>query len=144
MQEQYMNYAIKEAKKALKQGEIPIGAVIVYNNKIISRGYNKKETNKNSLMHAEIIAINKACKKIGDWRLNDCELYVTLEPCLMCLGAILESRIKTIYCGITNNKTHDQNIIIAKENNIKIEYDILSYKIKKDFDLFFQKIRNNA
>lgn len=102
--ERFMKQAIKEAKRAQKYNESPIGAVIVYNGEIISKGRNKREGNKDSLAHAEIEAIKKACKKIGDWRLEDCDLYVTLEPCPMCAGAIIQSRIKNLYFGAYDNK----------------------------------------
>ena len=92
--EKYMKEAIKEAKKAYMKDEIPVGAVIVKDNKIISRGYNLKEEKKNTIKHAEIIAIEKASKKLCSWRLVDCEMYITLEPCAMCAGAIINSRIK--------------------------------------------------
>lgn len=95
----FMNQAIKEALKAESKDEVPIGCVIVKNGKIIARGHNLRETKKNSLAHAEIIAIEKACKKNKDWRLEDCDLYVTLEPCPMCSGAILQSRIHKVYYG---------------------------------------------
>lgn len=100
--EVYMKQAIKQAQKALKIDEVPIGCVIVYNGKIISRAYNKKHNAKDSTYHAEILAIRKACKKIGDWRLTDCDIYATLEPCAMCAGACVNSRIKTIYYGATD------------------------------------------
>lgn len=103
--EYFMNEALKEAKKAYKKGEVPIGAVVVYRNKIISKGYNLRESKKNSLMHAEIIAINKACKKLKSWRLDECDLYVTLEPCPMCAGAIIQSRIKNIFYGAKEPKS---------------------------------------
>ena len=102
--EKFMKQAIKEAKRAQKYNESRIGAVIVYNGEIISRGRNKREGNKDSLAHAEIEAIKKACKKIGDWRLEDCDLYVTLEPCPMCAGAIIQSRIKNLYFGAYDYK----------------------------------------
>ena len=89
-----MRESLKQASKAFERGEMPVGVIIVHKDKIISRGYNKKELKKDSTMHAEIIAIRRACKKIGDWRLNECVMYVTMEPCIMCLGAIKESRIK--------------------------------------------------
>ena len=100
----YMEIAIKEAKKAQKKGDVPVGAIIVKENKIISKAYNKKEKNKNAVLHAEIIAISKACKKLKTWRLDNCELYITLEPCMMCSGAILQSRIKKVIYGSKNEK----------------------------------------
>lgn len=95
----YMEEAIKEAKKASSIDEVPIGCVIVLNNKIIARGHNVRETKKNPIGHAEIIAIQKASKKLDNWRLENCELYVTVEPCIMCAGAIIQSRIKKVYFG---------------------------------------------
>ena len=94
--EYYMKMALKEAKKAYKLGEVPIGCVIVYEDKIIGKGYNRRNTDKSTLSHAEITAIKKASKVIGDWRLEDCTLYVTLEPCQMCSGAIVQARIPTV------------------------------------------------
>lgn len=104
MNEKFMTEAINQAKKAAAIGETPVGAVIVREGKIIARGYNKREIKNNALMHAEIIAINKACKKIGAWRLLDCEMYVTLEPCPMCSGAIINSRISKVYFGAYDKK----------------------------------------
>lgn len=98
----FMDEAIKEAEKALEEREIPVGAVIVKDGVIIGRGYNKKEGKKDPICHAEILAIKDACKSIGDWRLNDCEMYVTLEPCPMCIGAILQSRISKLHIGTFN------------------------------------------
>ena len=88
MYEKYMKIALKQAEKALKYNEVPVGCVIVKNNKIIAKAYNKKEKTKNVIQHAEIIAISKACKKIKNWRLDNCEIYITMEPCMMCSGAI--------------------------------------------------------
>ena len=99
-----MNQAIVLAKKAFQHEDVPIGAVIVRDGEIVSRGYNKRETKKNALNHAEIIAIKNACKKSNDWRLNDCEMYVTLEPCPMCAGAIINSRIRNVYFGAKDEK----------------------------------------
>ena len=94
--EKYMKEAMKQARKAYKLGEVPIGCVIVHEGKIIGRGYNRRNTDKNTLAHAEITAINRASKVIGDWRLEDCTLYVTLEPCQMCAGAIVQARIPKV------------------------------------------------
>ena len=102
--ELYMKEAIKEAKKAEKKDEVPIGAVIVYQDKIIARGHNLREKKQLSLAHAEVEAIQKACKKLGTWRLENCELYVTLEPCPMCAGAILQSRIEKVIYGASDPK----------------------------------------
>ncbi len=99
-----MRAAINAAKEAEAEGEVPVGAVIVKNGEIISTGRNRRETNKNALCHAELEAIDGACKALGGWRLHKCDLYVTLEPCPMCAGAIINSRIKTVYFGAYDNK----------------------------------------
>ena len=104
IQEKYMKAAIAQAKKASAIGEVPIGCVIEYQGQIIGRGYNRRKTDQNTLSHAELIAIRKASKKMGDWRLEDCTLYVTLEPCQMCSGAIVQARIKTVVIGCMNPK----------------------------------------
>lgn len=104
IREKYMRAALQQAKKALLLGEVPIGCVIVYENRIIARGYNRRNTDKNTLAHAEITAIRRASKKIGDWRLEDCTLYVTLEPCQMCSGAIVQARIPEVVIGCMNPK----------------------------------------
>lgn len=101
----YMKEALKQAKKAAAMGEAPIGAVIVQNDRVISRGYNKREIKKNALMHAEIIAVDRACKRLGGWRLPGCDMYVTLEPCPMCAGAIINSRIENLYFGAYDPKS---------------------------------------
>ena len=105
MEEFFMHKALAQAEKAAKLGEMPIGAVIVRDGKIIARGHNKREKGKNALLHAEIVAIDKACRKLGGWRLPGCELYVTLEPCPMCAGAILNSRIEKVYFGAYDVKS---------------------------------------
>ena len=105
MEEKFMHEAIRQAKKAARLGETPIGAVIVRNGEIISRGYNKREIKKNALLHAECIAIDRACRKLGGWRLPGCELYVTLEPCPMCAGAILNARLEKVYFGAYDRKS---------------------------------------
>lgn len=103
--EKFMKEALKEAKKAYDKEEIPVGAVIVKDGKIIARAHNSKEISKNAVSHAEILAIQKACKKLESWRLLDCEMYVTLEPCPMCAGAIINARISKIYIGTDDEKT---------------------------------------
>lgn len=102
--EKYMGLALKQAKKAYSLGEVPIGCIIVQNGTIIGRGYNRRNTDKSTLAHAELSAIKKASKKIGDWRLEDCTLYVTLEPCQMCAGAIVQARIPRVVIGCMNPK----------------------------------------
>ncbi len=100
----FMKEAIKQAKKAESIGDVPIGCIIVYRNQIIARAYNRRNADKSTLAHAEILAIKKACKKLGDWRLEDCTMYITLEPCPMCAGAILQARIPRLVIGSTNQK----------------------------------------
>lgn len=105
MDEKYMREAIKRAKKAAAIGEMPIGAVIVRDGRVIASGYNRRETKKNAVLHAEITAIERACKKIGDWRLTGCDMYVTLEPCPMCAGAAINARLDNVYFGAYDEKS---------------------------------------
>ena len=102
--EKYMRFALKEAQKAALIDEVPVGCIVVLNDKIIAKAHNKKETTNDPCGHAEIIAIRKACKKINNWRLENCEMYVTIEPCIMCSGAIIQSRIKKVFYGAKDNK----------------------------------------
>lgn len=104
MENEFMRAAIELAKESEKQGEVPVGAVVVKNGTIVGTGKNRRETGKNALYHAEIEAINNACKSLGGWRLWNCDLYVTLEPCPMCAGAIINSRIRRVYFGAYDNK----------------------------------------
>ena len=104
MENEFMRVAIELAKESEKQGEVPVGAVVVKNGTIVGAGKNRRETGKNALYHAEIEAINNACKSLGGWRLWNCDLYVTLEPCPMCAGAIINSRIRRVYFGAYDNK----------------------------------------
>ena len=104
-QEKYMKAALRLAHKAAEEGKVPVGAMVVCDGKIVGRGRNRRETKKDALCHAELEAIHKACKKLGGWRLHRCDLYVTLEPCPMCTGAIINSRIKTLYFGAPDPKT---------------------------------------
>lgn len=142
MDEYYMKEAMKEALKAKKIGEIPVGAVIVKNSKIIARGYNKKEKKQNSIMHAEIIAINRACKKTKSWRLNGCKLYVTLEPCSMCMGAIIESRIENMFYSIKNSKSHATNLSMISNNKLKVDIGLLEFENMQILNDFFKNMRN--
>lgn len=105
MVEKYMKLALKEAQKAYDKDEVPIGAIVVKDGKIIARAHNLREKNKQACAHAEILAIQKACKKLEAWRLEDCDMYVTLEPCPMCAGAIINSRIKNLYIGAMDPKS---------------------------------------
>ena len=141
MKEKNMKEAIKEAIKAYEMKEMPVGAVVVYNGEIIGKGYNKKEFAHDSTMHAEIIAIKEACKSINDWRLNECTMYVTMEPCPMCIGAIKEARIKDVICGIKNDKFNKLNEIIEKELEINIEIGVCEDEIKNIVKKFFISIR---
>ncbi len=100
----FMHLALLQAKRAYDQGEVPVGAIIVKDGKVIARAYNRRETKKNALRHAELDAIDKACKKLGGWRLFDCDLYVTLEPCPMCAGAIVNARIRRVIFGASDTK----------------------------------------
>lgn len=126
MHEKFMKEALIEAEKALAFDEVPVGAVIVRNEKILARAHNLKNKSNSSLAHAEILAINKASKKIQNWRLNDCDIYVTLEPCPMCASAIKQSRIKNIYYGVesTNMNNHKifEMICENKDNNSPVKY----------------------
>lgn len=137
--DKFMNEALKEAYKAYKKNEVPIGAVIVKNNKIIARAYNKKEKNKIATHHAEILAISKACKKIKNWRLIDCTLYVTVEPCLMCCGAIIQSRIKKVVYG-TSNENYGA-VELLEKNNIEVEKNVLQNECSLVLQEFFKKRR---
>ncbi len=137
MDEYYMKIAIKEANKALNKEEVPVGAIIIKNNKIIAKAHNKKEKLNDSTKHAEIIAISKACKKIKNWRLDDCILYVTMEPCMMCSGAIEQSRIKKIVYGTKNkNYGYTENL-----KNIEIISQICEKECKNLVQTFFKKRR---
>lgn len=117
--DKYLNEAYKEALKAYKKKEVPVGAIIVKDGKIIAKAYNLRETKNNTLAHAEILCINKACKKMKNWRLEDCTMYVTLYPCEMCMGAIRQSRIKKVYYGAKDDKIdiYDNKICEYIESN---------------------------
>ncbi len=139
----YMIEALKEAKKAFELGEVPIGAIIVKDNKIISRAFNKKESSNLATSHAEILAINKACKKLNNWRLLDCTLYVTVEPCLMCCGAIIQSRIKKVVYGTSNEYYGAVESIdnTLKKYNIEVENNVLQNECSNIMKEFFKKRR---
>lgn len=141
MKENNMKKAFLEAKKAYELDEIPVGCVIIYKNEILACGYNQKERMKCSTKHAEIVAIEKACQKLETWYLDECELYVTLEPCMMCLGAIIESRIKKVYYGAKNNseQMYDYNKAKKYVDLTYLENNACS-KILSDF--FVNKRKN--
>jgi len=145
----YMKEALKEAKKAYEKGEIPVGAVIVRNGKIITRAYNRKEEKNDTTNHAEIIAIQKASKKLNAWRLIDCEMYVTLEPCSMCAGALIQSRIKKVYIGTMDKKTGAcgsvLNLLQDYEFNhiVEMEAGILKEECELILKNFFKELRKS-
>lgn len=145
--EYFMKEALKEARLALEKGEVPVGAVIVKDGKIISRGHNLKETYKNAIYHAEILAIEEASKVLNAWRLNDCEMYVTLEPCPMCAGAIINSRIKKLYIGAMDDTMGACGTALNLLENYKfnhivqIEKYILKDECENIIDEFFVNIR---
>ena len=145
--EKYMKEALKEAQKAYEKLEVPVGAVIVKDGKIIARAYNQKETKFDTTKHAEILAIQKASKKLKSWRLIDCEMYVTLEPCPMCAGAIIQSRIKKVYYGVSDEKTGavGSKLNLFKDykfnHNVEVENGILTDKCKELLQNFFIELR---
>ena len=147
VEEKYMKEALKQAKKAYALGEVPIGCVIVHEGKIIGRGYNRRNTDKNTLAHAEITAINKASKVIGDWRVEECTLYVTLEPCQMCAGAIVQARIPEVVMGCMNPKAGCAgsilNILEMPQFNhqVKVTRGILEAECSQMLKTFFEELR---
>ena len=147
--EKFMLEALKEAKKAEKKDECPIGAVIIKNGEIIARAHNLRETKQNTLCHAELLAIQKANKKIGSWRLEDCELYVTLEPCPMCSGAIIQSRIKNLYFGAYDKKAGASgsvcNLFLPGMFNHDVETcgGFLEAECSRILSFFFKNLRQN-
>ncbi len=132
MKNKYIKLALDEAKIAFDLNEVPVGAVIVKDNKLIAKSHNLKKSTNNIMNHAEIIAIMEASSYLGDWRLNDCEMYVTLEPCPMCAGAIVQSRIKKVYIGTTSNiksnKTIIDSIFQNKEYYHQVDIELLNDK----------------
>ena len=120
----FMKKAIEQAKKAAAIGEVPIGCVIVREGKVIARGYNRRTTSGNVLKHAEIIAMDKACRKCGDWRLEECEMYVTLEPCPMCAGAIVQARIPKVHIGCMNPKAGCAGSVIDLFHQEKLNHQV--------------------
>ena len=145
--ERYMKEALKQAKRAHRLGEVPIGCVIVYQDKIIGRGYNKRNTKKTTLAHAELTAIEKASKVMGDWRLEDCTMYITLEPCQMCSGAIVQARIKRAVVGTMNPKAGCAgsifNLLQRPEFNHQVELTtgVLEKECQDILQLFFRELR---
>ena len=146
--EKFMKEALKQARQAYNKLEVPVGAIIVKDGKIIARAYNQKEYKNDSTNHAEILAIKKASKKLNSWRLIDCEMYVTLEPCSMCAGALIQSRIKKVYigapdlktgaCGSVLNLLHDYKF----NHFVEIEHGVLKDECENILKDFFVKLRN--
>ncbi|MCI8321313.1 MAG: nucleoside deaminase [Dorea sp.] len=147
--EKYMKEAVRQAKKAYALDETPIGCVIVYQDKIIGRGYNRRTIDKNTLAHAELIAIRKASRKMGDWRLEGCTMYVTLEPCQMCAGAIVQSRMTRVVVGCMNPKAGCAgsvlNLLQMAEFNHQAELTtgVLEEECSQMMKSFFKKLREN-
>ncbi|MBE5855807.1 MAG: nucleoside deaminase [Lachnospiraceae bacterium] len=145
--ETYMKSALTQAKKALALGEVPIGCVIVHEGKIIGRGYNRRNTDKSTLSHAEISAIKKATKVIGDWRLEECDLYVTLEPCQMCAGAIVQARIPRVFIGAMNPKAGCAGSIYnlleepAFNHQVEVTRGLLEEECSTILKTFFKELR---
>jgi len=148
--EKYMKEAIKQAKKAYALGEVPIGCVIVYEDKIIGRGYNRRTIDKNTLAHAEMMAIKKASKKMNDWRLEDCTMYVTLEPCQMCSGAIVQSRMKKVVIGCMNPKAGCAGSVLnllqmeAFNHQVELEIGVLGEQCSAMMKQFFKELREKS
>ena len=147
-----MKEALKEAEKAFEQEEVPVGAVIVKDGKIIARAHNVKEQKNDATCHAEILAIKKACKKLNSWRLIDCDMYVTLEPCSMCAGALINSRIRKLYIGTADEKTGACGSVLNLLEDYKFNHKIETHKyilkdecekILKDFFKFLREKNKN-
>lgn len=147
-QEKFMKEALKQAQKAYEKEEIPVGAVIVKNHKIIARAYNEKEDKLDTTKHAEILAIQKASKKLNAWRLTDCEMYVTLEPCSMCAGALIQSRIKKVYIGTMDKKTGACGSVLnlladyTFNHKVEVETGIMQQECEKILKDFFKELRD--
>ena len=145
--ERYMSFALREAEEARKAAETPVGAVIVKDGEIIARGHNERETKNDVTLHAEMTAIRKACEKLGSWRLNDCDLYVTLEPCTMCAGAIIQARIRNLYIGTSDLKAGAAGSVIdvfrveAFNHRVEVSWGILEEQCSGILKEFFRDLR---
>ena len=145
--ERYMKEAIRQARRAYALEEVPIGCVIVYEDRIIARGYNRRNTDKNTLSHAELNAIRKASKKLGDWRLEDCTLYVTLEPCQMCAGAIVQARVSRVVIGSMNPKAGCAGSVLNLlemdqfNHQVEVERGVLEEECSTMLSGFFKELR---
>ncbi len=149
-EEKYMREALKEAKKAWEKNEVPIGAVVVMDDKIVGRGHNLRISSKSALAHAELMAIQKANRKTGDWRLDNAEIYVTLEPCPMCAGAILQSRIKKVYYGAKDPKAGSVDSLISLyevkgyNHHPEVVSGVLEEECSAVLKEFFKQLRNQT
>lgn len=145
MENEFMRAALRCAEKALKKGEVPIGAVVVLNGKIISSGFNRRTKKQIATAHAEIEAIEKACKKLKSWRIPECEIYVTLEPCPMCMGAMLNARIKKVYFGAYESKGRSMTNQLAEANllnhRIEVEGGVMREECAAVLSSFFSQMR---
>ena len=145
--EKFMKEAIKQAKKAEAIGDVPIGCVIVHDGKVIARGYNKRNKDKTVLAHAELLAMKKACKKLGDWRLEDCTMYITLEPCQMCAGALVQSRIDRVVIGSMNPKAGCAGSVLnllemdGFNHKVEVERGVLEEECSTMLSGFFKELR---
>ena len=146
-QERFMKEAIRQARKAYLLEEVPIGCVIVHDGKIIARGYNRRNTDKNTLSHAELIAIRKAAKKLGDWRLEECTMYVTLEPCQMCAGAMMQARLTEAVIGCMNPKAGCAGSVLnilemdGFNHKVQVTRGVLEEECSQMMSQFFRELR---
>ncbi len=146
--EKYMRKALAQARRAYSLGEVPIGCVIVHDGTVIGRGYNRRKTDKNTLSHAELIAIRRACRRIGDWRLENCDMYVTLEPCQMCSGAIIQARIPRVFIGCMSPKAGcaGSNLNILQNpgfnHQAEVTTGILQDECSEILKQFFRELRS--
>ena len=141
----FMKEALKRAKKGLAQGEVPVGAVIVHEGRVVSSGYNRRTKTQTAISHAEMYAIDRACKKFGSWRLPECDLYVTLEPCPMCMGAALNARVRKIYFGAYEQKGRSMTAELAESNllnhTLEVEGGVLEEECSEVLSGFFRSMR---
>lgn len=141
----FMKEALKRAKKGLAQGEVPVGAVIVHEGRVVSSGYNRRTKTQTAISHAEMYAIDRACKKFGSWRLPECDLYVTLEPCPMCMGAALNARVRKIYFGAYEQKGCSMTAELAASNllnhTLEVEGGVLEEECSEVLSGFFRSMR---
>lgn len=146
--EKFMRAALKRAEKGMAQGEVPVGAIIVHEGKIIASGYNRRAKTQLATSHAEVYAIERACKKFGSWRLPECDLYVTLEPCPMCMGAVLNARIRKVYFGAYEQKGRSMTEELAASNllnhTVEVEGGVLEKECSELLSGFFRSMRERS